>query len=337
MLGPRSALAPTFAFLIGACAAASPTPSGSSSSVEAEPPLASEAQPPTGPSVALHLSFDDAPGPNLSDVTEANERNARILAILVEHGVEASVFFNCDKLRPGDTTIEAWEAAGMRVGNHTHSHMRLAEVGVDAWLADVDTCDAILDERLDQELRWFRYPYLCEGKDAAERDAALAGLAERGYANAHVTVATSDWLLAGAYLGAKRAGDAEAQDEIADAYLEHMLESVEVAREMARAQTGGETAQVVLFHVNDLAADHLDALLDAYEARGYRFVGLDAALADPVFEATNHYAGPAGLSWLARIHDPSTERQPYWFGLEEGRLDERFGHWLRPQQPKDQP
>lgn len=276
----------------------------------------------------LHLSFDDAPGPGLVDADDANARNAKILATLVEHGVEASVFFNCDKLRPGDTTIEAWQAAGMTVGNHTHSHARLAEVGAEAWLEDVARCDVILRERLEAPPTWFRYPYLCEGDGAAQRDAATAGLAELGYQNAHVTVATTDWLLAGAYRAVK-GEDPELELRIVDAYLQHMLDAIEAGRELARIETQRETTHVVLFHVNALAADHLDTLLDAYEARGYTFIGLEQALADPVFTRENHFEGPAGISWLARIHDPAQERPRYWFGHEEGRLEQEFGHLLQ--------
>lgn len=277
-----------------------------------------EASPPV---VAVHLSFDDAPGPSLA-VDEA------IVSTLRAHGAPASVFYNCDRLDADDRTIALWQAAGMEIGNHTASHARLADLGVDAWMEDVERCDAVLRDRVERPPRWFRYPYLCEGADAAERDGARARLTEMGYANAHVTVATSEWLLAGAYRVARARADAQLEAEIVAAYRTHMLESVAVARAMARAEVGRETAQVVLFHVNELAADHLDAVLTDFEAQGYTFVSLETALADPVFERENHYSGPAGLSWLARIHDPAQPREPYWFGLEEGRLEERFGELL---------
>jgi peptidoglycan/xylan/chitin deacetylase (PgdA/CDA1 family) len=286
-------------------------------------------------SVLVHLSFDDAPrmddpGTPLREAGELDLLNSQIIAVLQDHGVDASVFYNCDRLVPGEHTIEAWEAAGMTVGNHTASHANLADVGLEAWLEDVRRCDVVLRERLSEPPKWLRYPYLSEGETPEQRDSAREGLAKMGYANAHVTAATTEWLLAFAYRYAKQHTDTNTQAVLVEAYRAHMLASVEAARELARFEVGHETAQVVLFHVNELAADHLATVLDDYEAAGYTFVGLDEALADPVFEREDRYYGRGGISWLARIHDPEQARPAYWFGQAEGRLTEAFGHLLSP-------
>ena len=319
------------AFVLAGCSTPAPSvePVPSEGAAEGAPDPGDEgSEAPTQAPIQIHLSFDDAPGPGLRDVEEGNARNAKILAVLGEHSIEASVFYNCDKLLPGDNTIEAWEQAGMVVGNHTHSHANLGEVGVEAWMEDVTRCDTILRERLSAAPTWFRYPYLCEGADAASRDAAKQGLTDMGYANAHVTAATSEWLLAGAYRTVKQGEDRELEQSIVDAYREHMVASVEAGRELARHELERETTQVVLFHVNELAADHLDEVLDDYEAKGYVFVSLEQALADEVFTLPNHFESCSGISWLARIHEPGVPRPPYWFGQEEGRLQELFGHLL---------
>ncbi|MFO7562935.1 MAG: polysaccharide deacetylase family protein [Enhygromyxa sp.] len=313
----------------------------SSDSVAPDASEASVAEPPADPHerddrVAIHLSFDDAPGAHFApgeaptDPAAYNALNREIIATLQEHEIPASVFFNCDNLLPGDETLESWEAAGMLVGNHTASHVNLAKVGLEAWLEDLRRCDEVLRERLSAPPSYLRYPYLSQGDTLEQRDGATAALAEMGYANAHVTAATTEWLLALAYSAAKQRGEAELEDQIVAAYRQHMLESVTAARELAIHEVGRETTQVVLFHVNTLAADHLDEVLADYEAAGYRFIGLEEALADPVFELEDHYVGGGGISWLARIHDPEQPRPPYWFGLEEGRLEEVWGYLLAP-------
>ncbi|PRQ02091.1 Polysaccharide deacetylase [Enhygromyxa salina] len=284
--------------------------------------------------VAIHLSFDDAPGAGFApgarpeQAASYNELNVEILATLAAHHAPASVFYNCDKLLEGDTSLAAWAAAGMEIGNHTASHANLAEVGLEPWLDDVRRCDAVLRERLDEPPAYLRYPYLSEGDTPELRDSAKAALADMGYQNAHVTVATTEWLLATAYSVVKQRGDAEAEAEIVAAYRKHMLDAVRAARELAIHEVERETSQIVLFHVNRLAADHLDEVLDDFEAAGYHFVTLDEALADPVFELPDKFAGTSGISWLARIHDPERERPPYWFGIEEGRLTEAYGALL---------
>ncbi|KIG18521.1 polysaccharide deacetylase-related protein [Enhygromyxa salina] len=292
-------------------------------------------QPAADPLVPVHLSFDDAPrmddpGTPLRDAAELNRLNDELIAVLQDHGANASVFYNCDRLVPGERTIEAWDAAGMTVGNHTASHVNLAEVGLEAWLDDVRRCDLVLRERLSAPPTWLRYPYLSEGHTPELRDGAREALAAMGYANAHVTAATTEWLLAFAYRYAKQAGDTKTQAALVEAYRAHMLGAVEAARELARFEVERETAQVVLFHVNELAVDHLATVLDDYEAAGYTFVGIEEAMADPVFTREDRYVGGGGISWLARIHDPEQPRPPYWFGQEEGRLTEAFGHLLNP-------
>jgi peptidoglycan/xylan/chitin deacetylase (PgdA/CDA1 family) len=292
-------------------------------------------QPAANQPVPVHLSFDDAPrmddpGTPLREAGELERLNDELIAVLQDHGANASVFFNCDRLVPGEHTIEAWDAAGMTVGNHTASHANLADVGLDAWLEDVRRCDLVLRERSSTPPTWLRYPYLSEGHTPELRDGAREALAAMGYANAHVTAATTEWLLAFAYRYAKQHGDVGTQAALVEAYRAHMLGAVEAARELARFEVGHETAQVVLFHVNELAVDHLATVLDDYEAAGYTFVGIDEAMSDPVFAREDRYAGHGGISWLARIHDPEQPRPAYWFGQEEGRLTEAFGHLLGP-------
>ena len=61
-----------------------------------------------------------------------------------------------------------------------------------------------------------------------------------------------------------------------------------------------EIPQVLLIHANQLNANTLDTLLTLLERRGYRFITLDQALADPAYQTRDEYVGPAGISWLRR-------------------------------------
>ncbi len=286
----------------------------------------------------VHLSFDDAPWmeeprvetPPIERVRAINEA---LVGTLRERGVPASVFFNCDRLQPGDGSVELWSEAGVEVGNHTSSHANLAKMSLDEWMADVERCHGILSARLPKLPRYFRYPYLSQGDTQELRDGAKERLAALGYANAHVTVATTEWLLAFTYRAARARGDAELEADVVRAYRTHMVEAVRQGQALAREELSRDTPQVVLFHVNELAAEHLGDVLDDYEAEGWELVGLDEALDDPVFNRTDHYVGRGGLSWLARIHEDPETRPPYWFGDEEVRLMERFGaKWKPPAQ-----
>ena len=69
---------------------------------------------------------------------------------------------------------------------------------------------------------------------------------------------------------------------------------------LEHALFGRPIAHVLLVHANALNADHLGRLLRVYRRRGYRFVSLDDALADPAYRSPDSYVGRAGTSWLQR-------------------------------------
>ena len=67
------------------------------------------------------------------------------------------------------------------------------------------------------------------------------------------------------------------------------------------ALTGGrEPAQVLLLHANTLNRDYYPRIHALYRARGYRFVSLGEALADPVYGHADAWVRANGVSWLHR-------------------------------------
>lgn len=172
-----------------------------------------EVVPPEPPPAVVHLSLDDAPWMVQKatavplPAAEVADRNRRLVAMLAERDVTASVFFNCDRLQEGDGSIETWAAAGHVVGNHSASHPSLNRTAPEDWLADVRRCHDVLTARLPEAPRWFRYPHLQQGRTPEDKEAAADGLAAMGYRNAPVTVATTEWMLAFAYRRALNEGD----------------------------------------------------------------------------------------------------------------------------------
>jgi hypothetical protein len=47
-------------------------------------------------------------------------------------------------------------------------------------------------------------------------------------------------------------------------------------------------------------ADLMPDLLAMFRRRGYTFVSLDRALADPAYKRADGYVGPSGFSWIHR-------------------------------------
>ena len=54
-----------------------------------------------------------------------------------------------------------------------------------------------------------------------------------------------------------------------------------------------------MIHDNALNTECLDALLEKLEKRGYKFVTLDAAMADPAYATPDQWVG-TGILWLER-------------------------------------
>lgn len=286
---------------------------------ETPPPL-----PPTPPSapaadLRMAITIDDLPwqtqkGHDRPAPDELAALNASIRDTLLEAGAPATVFFNCDALRPGDGLVEAWANAGFEVGNHTFSHAGLHNTPPDAWLEDTRRCQEELEARVG-EVTSFRFPYLQRGPDRATRDAADAGLAALGLIHAPVTVANSEWVLAFAWRDALP----EARKEIAATFRAHMLESAAQARVMAQRVVGRDVPQITLMHLNELEADQLAGEIADLRAAGWTLIPLSEALRDPVYAKPDLWERCGGVSWLARV-DPNFQPDQYWFGLEEARL-----------------
>jgi len=63
---------------------------------------------------------------------------------------------------------------------------------------------------------------------------------------------------------------------------------------------GRQIAQVLLIHANEINADSLAATLQRLQDRGYRFITLGEALADPAYASAAGASRQYGPSWLSR-------------------------------------
>jgi peptidoglycan-N-acetylglucosamine deacetylase len=273
---------------------------------------------------ALAVTLDDVPWVGATHPGETQlDATRRLLAALDAHAVTAVGFVNCDRVTRASPILRAWLDAGQRLGNHTAAHLDLNRADLERWLEDARRCHAFV-EGIGNGFVWFRYPYLHEGPTAERRRAAAGLLAELGSRNAHVSIETSDWILAAAYGDAIRRGDAARQREIGAAFIHHVVAAAGHYRAVARERAERDVAHVLLLHANALVADHLDDLLGRLRAEGFRFVTVEEALADPVYALPDDYIGPDGLSWLYRF-EPAAPELKAWDDAEAARLRARFG------------
>lgn len=124
-------------------------------------------------------------------------------------------------------------------------------------------------------------------------------MAARGYRIAPVTVDAWDWYFTYRYAVAKRRGDPGLMERVASAYLTQCDAELDYAEGFAERLFGRSIPHVFLMHENELAADHFDRVAEKMKARGYRFVTLDEALADPAYAHEDRFVG-GGANWLVR-------------------------------------
>lgn len=259
------------------------------------------------------VTVDDLPvaPPGRHTTAQQEAITERLLAVLAEHRVPAIGFVNESKLAVDGVVdsrrvalLERWLGAGHELGNHGHDHLDLHRVEPEIWLADVLRGERLtrpLVEARGGELRWFRHPFLHTGRSVEVQRSTARFLAEHGYRIAPVTVDNGEWIYGDAYADAWNRGDAAAMERLGRDYVRYMLEVVDFYEGQSRAIAGELVPQTLLIHAYALNADWLDPLLDALEARGYRWITLDHAVAHPAYaRPTDGYTGPGGITWLHR-------------------------------------
>lgn len=272
-------------------------------------PASGEGPGPDEPMRTIALTVDDLPVGRSHGLAHMQRVTRDLVGQIVAAGVPATGFVNEGKLdvdgeRAARTALlQAWVDAGLDLGNHTYGHPSLFDTPLAEFQDQVRRGDVVTNRLLaarGDSARYFRHPYLNVGPDPETKEAFEVWLAEEGYTIAPVTHDNAEYIYALAYDRALEAGDATLQARIADAYVAYMDTTAAYFEALGRELFGREIAHVLLVHANALNADHLDRLVGMFRQRGYGFVSLDAALADPAYASEDTYTGRAGMSWLQR-------------------------------------
>lgn len=267
--------------------------------------LASCATPQAGTQTApeIALTFDDLPlhGPIPSGETPQTVGKGVIDALTRAH-VPAYGFVNARwTVEQPDTmkVLEAWRAAGLPLGNHTWSHRHLNEMTTAEFKDEVARGEPVLQQLAGgTDWHWLRYPFLDEGKDSGQRDAARQVLASRGYKVADVTMDFGDWQWTAPYARCRAAHDDAAVTELERMYLQAAREGIDFSRTLSHQVYRRDIPYVILLHESAFEARMLPQLIDLLRSAGFRFVSLPVAESDPYYNDRTHPdlpAGPAGL------------------------------------------
>jgi peptidoglycan/xylan/chitin deacetylase (PgdA/CDA1 family) len=240
------------------------------------------------PRPEIAITIDDlpvhAPYPPGVTPTQVNEQ---MIASIKAGGIPVIGFVNGIGTVQHPETLQVlpkWRAAGLLLGNHTWSHPHLSQLTIPQFEAEVMKGDPML-ARLGRssDWRWFRYPFLDEGKDESQRTAARQVLRKHGYRVADVTTSFSDWAFTPAWARCNAAGDKAAIAELERMYLDAAKESISVARGTAHTLYGRDIPYVLLMHISAMSAHMMPQVIKMYRAAGFRFVTIQQAESDPVY------------------------------------------------------
>lgn len=257
------------------------------------------------------FTFVNFPGNNVQDNRRLVPKTRKLIRALAAHQIKAVGFVNEGTLYRADGALDEervgllreWLGAGHELGNETFRHTSLYNVSLAEWQADVERGEQVMSKLLaerGERLRYFSYPYLNTGSDAAEKLAAEKYLKDRGYQIHPVTVDNMDWLFSRAYLEALRAGDEPAAARIRADYIPYMERMFEFYESYSREVVGREFPQVLMLTGGPLNADTLDQLVAMLKRRGYSFVTMEQATRDAAYQMADTYTGRRGDSWLRR-------------------------------------
>jgi peptidoglycan-N-acetylglucosamine deacetylase len=239
------------------------------------------------PRSKVALTFDDLPAHGAMPPGRTRSQMTKDITAALRAGqATAFGFINAKTIEDADTedVLRVWREAGLPLGNHAFSHMDLHQNTAEAFLADVAANEPVLERLMGKEdWRWFRFPYLNAGDTVEKRRAVQAGLEQKRYRVAEVTIDFADWAYHDTYARCRAAGDTRAVGWLKKTYLEEAGRSIEEARAASRALYGREIAHVMLLHLGDLNAVMTKPLLGLLRARSFDVVPLAVAQADPAY------------------------------------------------------
>lgn len=179
------------------------------------------------PDKVIALTLDD--GPN-------NDLMPKFLDTLAEHNVKATFFLIGNRVSDCAQVVKRAYDEGHEIGNHSFSHIDLAQLSKDEFLKEVELCQLAVEKVTGERPAFFRPPFL-------STNSVMDGSMEIPYASGYVT------------------GDGVAGSIAADRYY--------------RAVTQAHDGAIILMHCASHAGETLKALpqvITELRAQGYEFV-----------------------------------------------------------------
>ncbi len=263
--------------------------------------------------IQVAVTFDDMP--------EDIETIPALIKILHKHDVpQAFWLVNGEPLekRPGlRKVLREWLAAGHRVGNHNYSHAKMKNIGVEAYIRNIDRTEQIMrdvigSDRPESSWKFYRYPYLHQGYDQVSTQAVRKHLQSKGYRIVETTIDFGDWAWNKAYKRCMSKKDAKSIEALQKSYFTNAWAFLHWSVAAANQVFGRHIPHVLLLHAHAFNVQVLDKMLDLYKRQGVEFVKLDQVLSDPVYSSVKAPDQTFGDSLIDQAIITQQAKHPPW-------------------------
>lgn len=254
----------------------------------------------------IAVTIDDLPlNGQQFEAARLRTMTEKFLAGIKKHQIPAVGFVNESLLYTrGETDariaiLKSWADAGVELGNHTFSHLGFKDAALADYEDDFIRGEAVTKMLLKQKgakIRYFRHPFLQMGAMLETEKSFENFIGQRGYKIAPVTIDTMDWMFLAAYSKARAENDKAMLKRVSDEYLKYVGVKLGYCEKVSNELFARQIKQILLLHANELNADNFDELIKIIKGKGYRFVTLEQALQDPIYQFPSKYNGTS--DWL---------------------------------------
>lgn len=261
----------------------------------------------------IALTFERLPGMKPYGFWIPREMSNMILNSLERSGILAAGFVQEEKIDddpPSFVVLQDWVERGHTLGNNTYSYVDFNELSSDDFITHVSDGQKYIrrvTRSTRDNYRYLRFPQLHQGNTNGKKKDAAKRLYRADYVIVPATVIPSDFNFNRVYVETKQGS--EAMDRLRKVYIEHLAGSLDYAEAQSEKVLGRQPAQILRLHLGVATANFIDDVISTLKERGYEFLSLDEALADPAYQIEEEYVGPLGLSFIDRI--AATRGLPY--------------------------
>ncbi|MCU4157351.1 polysaccharide deacetylase family protein [Carboxylicivirga sp. A043] len=260
------------------------------------------------------ITIDDVP--NIRKYRAESE--IAFLNYLSDNQLPAAIFIN-EGLLFNDTSVDTnshylkrWiDDDHITIGNHTYSHPNYSIIGLEAFTNEIVKgmkVSAEIAAESGKTIDYFRFPYNDLGNDSLQQTAIKLVLDSLRLISTPFTVESSDWMFNAIYEYYLDTDSLDKAKEIGQAYIAATLRHFDWMDSVTVAQYGRPIKHIYLCHDNSINVDYLPQIIDALKAADYKFISLDDAMSDEVYQQNSHYYNSYGISWVYRWMGDEQER-----------------------------